>query len=146
MKKLSFVAIILLVLISGSVSARTYKAIQPSSLHAWGMFFSGIHGSSIIYAPADTVKIDEKTLKSYVGSYYLSTDPKRIITINKTDKGLFAILSPKENVVLVPVTETNFKLKTVVPKAELSFVVEKGVIKKMIVHQNGANYDWIRKA
>lgn len=88
------------------------------------------------------IKIEEAILNSYVGTYQLSTDNNRTITIYKNDNKLLAAISGQGTLPILFETNTKFRFKNV-PGVTATFVTENGIVKKMVVTQNGV-YEWIK--
>jgi CubicO group peptidase (beta-lactamase class C family) len=87
-------------------------------------------------------KVDAALLSSYVGTYSLSTDSKRTITVTKDNDRLFAKVSGQQAFELLFQTDTRFQLQNV-KDATGEFVSENGRVSKIIVDQNG-KFEWVR--
>jgi hypothetical protein len=88
------------------------------------------------------IKVDAQTLDKYVGVYKLSINPNRTMTIQKTNDGLMASISPTQMVELLFQSATRFQFKNIL-SADCEFVLENGKVMKFYVNQNG-RYEWIR--
>jgi len=84
--------------------------------------------------PLKPVMVNNKTLKSYVGKYELSTD--LIITITKTGNQLKAQLTGQSEILISPTSNNVFKLKDV--EAQLTFNSDdKGKVESLTLLQGG---------
>jgi len=86
------------------------------------------------------LKITDSILNMYVGTYALSTAPKRIIVVTKINNILQANLAGKITTPLIFQTNTKFEFKNV-PNTEGEFIVENRKVIKIIVSQNGL-FEW----
>lgn len=88
------------------------------------------------------VDLDSKILDKYVGTYKLSIDTSRTITMQRVNDRLVAVVSPSQNIPLLFQSETRFQFKDLL-SASCEFVVEEGKVTKFNVNQNG-HYEWIK--
>lgn len=86
------------------------------------------------------IKLNDSVLNSYIGIYSLRTDPKRTITIFKSNNNLLAKVSGQATLEMLFQTEKTFQLKDVRDMIG-EFISEKGHVTKMIVNQNG-KFEW----
>lgn len=88
------------------------------------------------------IKIDEKVLDKYCGTYKLSIDTSRVIKIVKENDHLLAIVSETEKLPLLFQSDTKFQFKNLVD-ANCEFVLDNGKVVRFEVSQNG-HYEWIK--
>lgn len=88
------------------------------------------------------VKVDPKILDKYIGTYKLSIDTNRTITIQRVNDRLIAVVSPTQKIPLLFLSETNFQFKNML-SATGEFIIEEGKVTKFRINQNG-RYEWIR--
>ncbi|GGH71174.1 CubicO group peptidase (beta-lactamase class C family) [Filimonas zeae] len=88
------------------------------------------------------VKVAPEILEKYVGSYKLSIDTNRTITIQKANDRLIAIISPTQKPPLLFTSDTHFEFKNMLGISG-DFVVEAGKVAKFYINQNG-RYEWIK--
>lgn len=88
------------------------------------------------------VKVAPEILEKYVGSYNLSIDTNRTITIQKANDRLIAIISPTQKPPLLFTSDTHFEFKNMLGISG-DFVVEAGKVTKFYINQNG-RYEWIK--
>jgi D-alanyl-D-alanine-carboxypeptidase/D-alanyl-D-alanine-endopeptidase len=81
------------------------------------------------------VEIDPALYADYVGEYVLA--PGAVITVTTSEDKLFAQLTGQDAFEIFPESETQFFYKIV--DAQISFDVHDGVVKSLILHQNGQN-------
>ena len=91
-------------------------------------------GNSKEFKPSDV------TINMYVGTYALSSAPKRKIVITNDNNFLQANLAGQITTKLIFKTSTKFDFKNV-PNTEGEFVIENGKVTKIIVFQNGL-FEW----
>ncbi len=85
-------------------------------------------------------KQSDKTLGAYVGTYNLTIDPKRSIEVSKVDNRLVAKVSGQQTFEILFQTSTKFQLKDLRDMTG-EFIVENGVVTKMMMSQNG-QFEW----
>jgi CubicO group peptidase (beta-lactamase class C family) len=85
-------------------------------------------------------KVNDSTLNKYIGTYSLTTSPKRTIIISKENDYLIAHISGQATLEIVFQTETKFELKGV-SNASGEFILQDGQVTKFIVSQNG-QFEW----
>lgn len=90
--------------------------------------------------PRVAVDIDPALLSGYVGDYLLA--PGVVLTVTSEDGRLFAQLTGQPRIEIFPESETSFFYKIV--DAQISFVVEDGKAKSLVLHQNGQNMPALR--
>lgn len=88
------------------------------------------------------VKVDDSILNSYLGTYSLTIDPKRTITVSKDGNRLLAKVSGQESYEILFQTESKFQLKNIKDMSG-EFVKENGVVTKIMISQNG-QFEWKR--
>jgi CubicO group peptidase (beta-lactamase class C family) len=88
------------------------------------------------------VKVDPKILDKYEGSYKLSIDTNRTITMQRVNDRLIAVVSPTKKIPLLFLSQTNFQFKNLLGVSG-EFVVEEGRVTKFYINQNG-RYEWIK--
>lgn len=103
---------------------------------------ASISGIALGRSMQPSVTVEDKILDSYVGTYQLTIDRNRKMTIQKEGKQLVAVVSTKEKVPLVFQSDTKFQFKGLL-NAACEFVVENGKAVKFVVEQNG-HYEWTR--
>ncbi len=81
------------------------------------------------------IEIDPALYTDYVGEYVLA--PGAVITVTSSEDKLFAQLTGQDAFEIFPESETQFFYKIV--DAQISFDVHDGVVKSLILHQNGQN-------
>jgi hypothetical protein len=81
------------------------------------------------------VKVDEKTLQSFVGSYELK--PSVVVEVSLEDGNLRLKVPGQEKATLVATSQTDFSVKDVQGIGVTFKIDEKGVVTGMTVHQNG---------
>jgi CubicO group peptidase (beta-lactamase class C family) len=86
------------------------------------------------------IKLSDPILSTYVGTYSLTTEPKRTIVISKVNNHLVAHISGQKTFEILFETPTKFQLKNV-PDITGEFLSENGRITKIMVHQNG-QFEW----
>jgi CubicO group peptidase (beta-lactamase class C family) len=86
------------------------------------------------------VKLSDSILHSYVGTYSLTTDPKRTITIAKVNDHLAAQISGQKTFDLLFQTPTKFQLKNISDMTG-EFISENGKVVKLMAYQNGT-FEW----
>ncbi len=86
------------------------------------------------------VKVDAALLNEYIGTYTLSINTKRTITIKKENEHLIAEISGQGTVPLIFQSDTKFQFKNILG-AECEFIKENGKVTKFNVSQNG-NFEW----
>ncbi len=82
-----------------------------------------------------SVEIDPALFDDYVGEYVLA--PGAVITVTTQDGKLFAELTGQDAFEIFPESETQFFYKVV--DAQITFDVNNGDVKSLILHQNGQN-------
>lgn len=82
-----------------------------------------------------SVEIDPALFDDYVGEYVLA--PGAVITVTTQDGKLFAQLTGQDAFEIFPESETQFFYK--VTDAQITFDVNNGDVKSLILHQNGQN-------
>lgn len=85
-------------------------------------------------------KQSDKTLNTYIGTYNLTTDPKRSIEVSKEGNGLVAKVSGQQTFEILFQSATKFQLKNIKDMTG-EFIVENGVVTKMMMSQNGL-FEW----
>lgn len=85
-------------------------------------------------------KLSQNILNSYIGTYSLTTDPKRTITVLKDNDKLFAKVSGQSAFEILFQTATKFQLKNVKDMTG-EFISENGIVTKIVVNQNG-QFEW----
>jgi CubicO group peptidase (beta-lactamase class C family) len=84
------------------------------------------------------IPLDDAVLASYVGQYQLS--PAFVITVTKDGRQLKTQATGQEVFDIYPELENKFFVKSF--NAQIEFIKnEKGIVTKMILHQNGQNVD-----
>ncbi len=82
-----------------------------------------------------SVEINPALFEDYVGEYVLA--PGAVITVTTQDGKLFAELTGQDAFEIFPESETQFFYKIV--DAQITFDVNNGDVKSLILHQNGQN-------
>jgi len=85
-------------------------------------------------------KQSDKTLDTYVGTYNLTTSPNRSIEVFKENNRLMAKVSGQQTFEVLFQSGTKFQLKNIKDLAG-EFIVENGVVTKMLMSQNG-QFEW----
>ena len=99
--------------------------------------------SMVLGKPLQTdVRVDTKMLDEYVGSYQLSIDTARKMTILKDKDHLIAKVSATETILLLFQSETKFQFKNLLD-ADCEFIKENGKVTKFNVSQHG-HFEWIK--
>lgn len=88
------------------------------------------------------IRINNSITQQYLGTYRLSADTSRTITVLLMDGRLVAQLPNKENVPILFSSETKFQFKNVL-NADCEFIISNGKTIKIAVNQNGY-YEWIK--
>jgi CubicO group peptidase (beta-lactamase class C family) len=88
------------------------------------------------------ISVGAETLNEYVGSYQLSIDTARTITILKENDHLIGKVSATETIPLVFQSETKFQFKNLLD-ADCEFIKENGKVTKFNVSQHG-HFEWIK--
>src|SRR5262249_35771534 len=84
------------------------------------------------------ISLDPKIYAAYVGEYELA--PGFVISVIQQDDRLFAQATGHPKFELFPEAETAFFLKVI--DAQVTFIKDdKGVVSKLVLHQDGANRD-----
>jgi CubicO group peptidase (beta-lactamase class C family) len=86
------------------------------------------------------IKINDSLLNKYVGTYALSSAPKRTIVVSKDNSALQANLSGKITTPIIFQTTTKFEFKNV-PNTDGEFIIENGKVIKLVISQNGL-FEW----
>ncbi len=86
------------------------------------------------------VESSNEILNAYVGTYSLTTDPKRTIVISKKDNHLLAKISGQTTLEILFQNTTKFQLKNVKDMTG-EFISENGNVTKILVNQNG-QFEW----
>jgi hypothetical protein len=81
------------------------------------------------------VKVDEKTLQSYVGTYELK--PSVVMEVSLEEGNLRLKVPGQEKATLVATSQTDFSVKDVQEVGVTFKVDDKGIVTGMTVHQNG---------
>jgi hypothetical protein len=90
-------------------------------------------GSSFYQSAA--VKVDEKTLQSYVGTYELK--PSVVMEVSLEEGNLRLKVPGQEKATLVATSQTDFSVKDIQGMGVTFKVDDKGIVTGMTVHQNG---------
>jgi CubicO group peptidase (beta-lactamase class C family) len=85
-------------------------------------------------------KLNDSVLNSYIGTYALTTDPKRTITVFKNNNSLFAKVAGQTTFEILFQTTTKFQLIDVKDMTG-EFIGENGIVTKILVNQNG-QFEW----
>lgn len=88
------------------------------------------------------IKVDDTILDQYLGTYRLSIDTNRTITIVRMNGLMVAKISENEIIPLLFQSETKFQFKNLL-NADCAFVQENGKVIKFEVDQNG-HYEWLK--
>jgi CubicO group peptidase (beta-lactamase class C family) len=86
------------------------------------------------------VTLSDSILNTYTGTYSLTIDPKRTITVVKDKDHLVAQVSGQQTFEILFQSTTTFQLKTVSDMTG-EFISENGKIVKFLVYQNGT-FEW----
>lgn len=86
------------------------------------------------------IKLSYVILSSYVGTYSLTTDPKRTIVVSNDNNHLLAKVSGQQTFEMLFETTTKFQFKNIKGMTG-EFVSENGNVAKIIVEQNG-QFEW----
>ncbi|MXV53075.1 serine hydrolase [Pedobacter sp. HMF7647] len=86
------------------------------------------------------IKLNDEFLDLYAGTYTLTTDQKRTITVIKKSNSLFAQVSGQATFEILFKTPTTFQLKDISDMTG-EFVSEAGRVTKIVVNQNGT-FEW----
>ncbi|MCQ5454696.1 DUF3471 domain-containing protein [Bacillus paralicheniformis] len=92
--------------------------------------------------PADKKKkeIDPAIYKRYVGSYSLQDGTAADVTVDK--ERLYMQITGQIRFELFPASETRFFLRSL--SVEVEFILEDGVVTRLIIYQNGAEEEAVR--
>jgi CubicO group peptidase (beta-lactamase class C family) len=85
-------------------------------------------------------KQSDKTLNAYIGTYNLTTDPRRTIEVSKEGNGLVAKVSGQQTFEILFQSSTKFQLKNIKDMTG-EFIIENGIVTKMMMSQNGL-FEW----
>lgn len=89
------------------------------------------------------INIDSKIISSYTGKYKMKNSP-RIATI-KTEGNDLLFIENNGKLLLLPESETTFKVKAVKPTATIEFFKDENAKPiKLVISQNGVLYEWMR--
>jgi CubicO group peptidase (beta-lactamase class C family) len=88
----------------------------------------------------ESIKIDDSTLRKYIGVYKLTTDAKRSIKIVKENGILIAHVSGQEKYPLLFQSDRKFEFKNI-QGAKGEFILANEKVLKFIISQNGI-YEW----
>jgi len=86
--------------------------------------------------------LNDDVLKTYIGVYSLTSEPKRTITITKVKDGLSANISGQGSVPLIFQSETQFQLKNLLD-IKCEFKITNGKVISIIVEQQG-KFEWMK--
>jgi hypothetical protein len=86
------------------------------------------------------LKVNDSSLNKYIGTYSLTSSPKRTIIVSKENDHLIAKISGQTTLEIVFQTETKFELKGV-SNASGEFILQDGQVTKFLVSQNG-QFEW----
>lgn len=103
---------------------------------------AGISGMAIGKPLQKDVKVAPEILEKYIGTYQLSIDAGRTMTIQRMNDGLIAVVSPGQSVPLLFQTQTSFQFKNMTGITG-EFIMENGKVVKFYIDQNG-RYEWIK--
>jgi CubicO group peptidase (beta-lactamase class C family) len=81
------------------------------------------------------IKLDDATLKSYIGTYQLANTPGRTIVITKENDHLLANLAGQGTWIVLFQTDTKFLIQGV--EATCEFIKENDKTTKIVIQQNG---------
>ena len=111
-----------------------------ASVYSWKDFYTPM--------VIKNLKVDNAILNSYVGQYQINSQsegqynltPSSIFTISKEGHQLKAQAAGQEMIKIYPVSDVRFFPKT--SDTDIKFVKnEKGIVEKLIIHQNGQYFD-----
>ncbi len=88
------------------------------------------------------IKINERLLNTYTGTYRLTSDTSKTITITKEKDRLMAAVSGQTSFQLLFQSETKILFKNIAD-ATAEFVRENGNVVKLVIYQNGI-YEWAK--
>jgi CubicO group peptidase (beta-lactamase class C family) len=94
------------------------------------------------YREKKEIKVNDTSLNKYIGTYALSTTPKRTIIVTKQDGSLMATIPGVTTMQFVFNTDTQFQFKNLL-NAEGEFITTNGKVIKMVISQNGL-FEWIK--
>ena len=120
----------------------TVDSLRKVSIFISAVLLLFVTGVIPVYAQESGVsrqvaEVDPKIYDAYVGQYELA--PNFIITITKEENRLSAQATGQDKVEIYPESETKFFYKVV--DAQITFVKnDKGVVEKLILHQNGEHH------
>lgn len=97
--------------------------------------------TTIMFQDSRTMETDN-SIDRFVGAYYLSTAPNRIITIERKDSGLIAILPDKTRTPLIWLNNLKFQLKGI-RNTDGEFVLDGRNVQKIIIRQDGT-FEWMK--
>ncbi|MEN2415425.1 serine hydrolase domain-containing protein [Flavobacterium mesophilum] len=86
--------------------------------------------------------LNDDVLKTYIGVYSLTSEPKRTITITKVKDGLSANISGQGSFPLIFQSETQFQLKNLLD-IKCEFKITNGKVISIIVEQQG-KFEWMK--
>lgn len=86
------------------------------------------------------IKLNDNILSAYIGTYSLTTDPKRTIIIVKDKDHLIAQVSGQKTFEILFQTPTKFQLKSITDMTG-EFISENGKVIKFMAYQNGT-FEW----
>ncbi len=96
---------------------------------------------SLIALPIKRKKeIDPAIYKRYVGSYSLQDGTAADVTVDKNR--LYMQITGQIRFELFPASETRFFLRSL--SVEVEFILEDGVVTRLIIYQNGAEEEAVR--
>lgn len=119
----------------------TFNESDPVLLPAQGLTAILFHKAYDQLRP--TVKFADTAMAKYAGTYVLVSEPGRKMIIEQHNGHLFARVPGTPPLELAFQTTTTFLFKDV-PNAAGAFVLENQEITKIMVRQNGRNYEWKR--
>lgn len=88
------------------------------------------------------IKVNDNILDKYLGTYKLSIDTNRSITILRMNGRIVAKLSENEIIPLLFQSDQKFQFKNLL-NADCEFVIENGKVIKFEVNQNG-HFEWLK--
>lgn len=89
------------------------------------------------------IKIDSEIISSYTGEYKMKNSP-RIASV-KTEGNDLLFIENNGKLLLIPESETTFKVKGIKPEAMIKFLKDKdGKPEKLVISQGGVLYEWVK--
>src|SRR5690606_31556091 len=89
------------------------------------------------------MNIDSKIISSYTGEYKMKNSP-RIATI-KIEGNDLLFIENNGKLLLIPESETTFKVKGIIPTAIIEFFKDENAKPiKLVISQDGVLYEWMR--